>query len=286
MKFHTRSQLELATPGTAWVIDASPHKIQFITVESGVTLEVLDWGGTGRPLLLLAGLGDSAHAFDNFAPKLTARYHVFGLTRRGIGDPSAPPPVTGAYAADRLGDDVLGVIDSLKLDRPIVAGWSIAGEELTSIGSRRPEKISGLIYLDAAYSYAYYDPEKGNLLIDANELQNSLDQLSAVSGPELPDRTVEPMILALLQKNLPRVEKDLQAWRDLKLSSSSPKWAASSAKRPMSRLMLLSSRALASAYSPGQIVTFQNAAQSFTVLGVPLTTDGRGAGGLRPRSHP
>jgi len=37
-----------------------------------VRLEVLDFGGTGPPIVLLAGLGTSAHVFDEFAPKLTA----------------------------------------------------------------------------------------------------------------------------------------------------------------------------------------------------------------------
>jgi pimeloyl-ACP methyl ester carboxylesterase len=58
-----------------------------------------------------------------------------------------------------MGDDVLAVIDALKLDRPLVAGHSLGGEELSSIGTRHPEKVSGLIYLDAAYAYAFYDPK-------------------------------------------------------------------------------------------------------------------------------
>jgi len=37
----------------------SPHRVQFTPVEKSVSLEVLDWGGAGRPLVLLAGLGDS-----------------------------------------------------------------------------------------------------------------------------------------------------------------------------------------------------------------------------------
>ena len=64
-----------ATKETAWA-DPSPHSAQFIPVEKNVKLEVLDWGGFGKPLVLLAGLGNSAHIFDNFAPKLTATYHV------------------------------------------------------------------------------------------------------------------------------------------------------------------------------------------------------------------
>lgn len=87
------------------------------------------WGGSGPPLVFLAGLGDAAHIFDNFAPKLINDYHVYGITRRGFGASSVP--VSG-YSADRLGDDVLAVLDFLKLNRPILAGHSIAGEELSS----------------------------------------------------------------------------------------------------------------------------------------------------------
>ena len=64
--------LERATPETAWKLYSSPHTIQMASVERGVTLEVLDWGGSGRPLVLLTGLGDTAHVFDEFAPKLSA----------------------------------------------------------------------------------------------------------------------------------------------------------------------------------------------------------------------
>jgi hypothetical protein len=64
--------------------DESPHTFHFVTVDGNVKLEVLDWGGSGRALVLLAGLGDTAHVFDNFAPKLANTYHVYGITRARI----------------------------------------------------------------------------------------------------------------------------------------------------------------------------------------------------------
>src|ERR1043165_6409226 len=115
--------------------DNSPHRSSFVRVEKAVQLEVLDWGGAGRPVVLLSGQGATAHDFDDFAPKLASSYHVYAITRRGFGNSSAP--ATG-YDADELGDDVLAVIDSLRLRRPVLAGHSIAGEELSSIGSRHP----------------------------------------------------------------------------------------------------------------------------------------------------
>ena len=72
--------------------DTTAHKTQYILVEPNVQLEVLDWGGSGRALLLLTGLGVTAHYFDDFATKLTKSYRVYGITRRGFGNSSIPAP--------------------------------------------------------------------------------------------------------------------------------------------------------------------------------------------------
>jgi non-heme chloroperoxidase len=186
--------------------DPSPHRVQFVTVDENVKLEVLDWGGSGRPLVLLAGLGNTAHVFDDFAPKLTPEYHVYGITRRGFGASSIP---ASGYSADRLGEDVLAVLDRLKLDRPVLVGHSIAGGELSSVGSRHPERIAGLIYLEAAYGYAYYDPSKGDFVIDLQKLQKNLGQLE--SANDLTDE--KPLIEEMLRTTLPRFEGELESLR-------------------------------------------------------------------------
>lgn len=108
---------ESATPQ-----DQSAHKVLFINVNKNINLEILDWGGSGRPLVLMAGLGGTAHTFDQFAPKLTGAYHVYAITRRGFGASSAPTPGNGNYSADRLGDDVLAVLESLNLNGPCWSG--------------------------------------------------------------------------------------------------------------------------------------------------------------------
>jgi non-heme chloroperoxidase len=207
----TPLELERATKEATWHRDNSPHAKQFVAVDKNVKLEVLDWGGSGRPLVLLTGLGNTAHIFDEFAPKLARDYHVYGITRRGYGASTAPD---SGYSADRLGDDVLAVIDALKLNRPVLAGHSIAGEELSSVGSRHPEKVAGLIYLDAGYPYAYYDRSRGDLLIDALELQRKLGQL-------LPGGSQDPKgLVRELLESLPQMEKDLKE-RQKELESGS-----------------------------------------------------------------
>src|SRR5260370_38795617 len=59
--------------------DPSPHITQFVTVDKNVRLEVLDWGGSGRPLVLVGGGGDTGHVFDGFVPKIRASFLVYGL---------------------------------------------------------------------------------------------------------------------------------------------------------------------------------------------------------------
>jgi pimeloyl-ACP methyl ester carboxylesterase len=179
---------------------------RFVSVDSGVQLEVLDWGGSGRSVVLLAGLGGTAHDFDDFAPKLAVTCHVYGITRRGFGRSSTP---FSGYDADTLGDDILKAIDSLRLRRPVLVGHSMAGEELSSIGSRHPEKISGLIYLDAGYDYAFYDESHGNVTIDINEIIRRLEKFRFGSGATAEERRAAARTLA--DTALPATIKWLQA---------------------------------------------------------------------------
>jgi non-heme chloroperoxidase len=126
--------------------DPSPHQVRWITVDSSIRLEVLDWEGSGPPLVLL-GCYLSAHSYDEFAPKLTNQFHVYGITRRGIG--ASDKPATG-YAVQRSVDDLLEVLDSLKAQKSLLVGNSCAGQVLTMFASQHSDRLSGLVYLDGA----------------------------------------------------------------------------------------------------------------------------------------
>ena len=55
----------LLTLGASTVVRATtPHKIRMVRVAPGVELEVVDWGGTGKAMVLITGLGDNAHVYD------------------------------------------------------------------------------------------------------------------------------------------------------------------------------------------------------------------------------
>ena len=161
--------------------DPSPHTVKSVTTDEGVRLEVLDWGGSGRPLVLLAGGGNTAHVFDDFAPKLAANFHIYGVTRRGFGASSF---VALEGGATRLGQDVLAVIDALKLDRPVLVGHSFGGAELSAVANFRPDRIAGLVYLEAGYTYAF-DNGKGMKMEELMVLQARQPQPPAAGPSDL-----------------------------------------------------------------------------------------------------
>jgi pimeloyl-ACP methyl ester carboxylesterase len=137
--------IALAQESRSWR-DPSTHRVQFVAVADGVRLEVLDWKGSGRPIVLLAGSGNTAHVFDGFAEKLTGSGRVYGITRRGYG--ASTHPVWG-YDDQTLADDVLRVLNSLGIKKPVLVGHSMAGGELTTLGNQHSDRLAGLVYLDA-----------------------------------------------------------------------------------------------------------------------------------------
>src|SRR5437868_10130921 len=134
--------------------DKSPHKSGFLTVNN-VKLHYLDWGGKGDTLLFLHGMGDTAHIYDELAPKFTNQFRVLGLTRRGHGESAIPE--TG-YDTATLVEDIRQFLDALKVQRVILAGHSFAGDELTRFAVVHPDRVIKLIYFDSAYDHSRVPP--------------------------------------------------------------------------------------------------------------------------------
>jgi pimeloyl-ACP methyl ester carboxylesterase len=108
----------------------------------------------------------TAHVHDEFAPKLTDQFHVYGVTRRGIG--KSDKPTTG-YSVQRSANDVLEVLDSLNLQRSLLVGTSCAGQILTLFASQHSDRLRGLVYIDGA-----------------------TDPTTSASDPPMPDPTTLP----------------------------------------------------------------------------------------------
>lgn len=115
---------------------------------NGARLHYVDWGGQGPPLILLAGFGDTARAFDSLAPRLASGRHVYAFTRRGFGLSEQTP---GTYSAATFADDIVAMMDDLGIARADLVGHSVAGAELVMVARDHPNRVRRLVYLDAAY---------------------------------------------------------------------------------------------------------------------------------------
>lgn len=128
--------------------DTVPYaSAQLIPVSSHVQLEVLDWGGSGETMVLLTGSGDNAHVYDYFAYQFTNYFHVIGITRRGWLPSSQP--LRGYDVTTRTNDDIK-VLDALGVSKAVFVGHSIAGAELSELGSKHADRVDKLVYLDAS----------------------------------------------------------------------------------------------------------------------------------------
>lgn len=141
-----------------------------------VSLQVRDWqppgSSTGPVIVLLAGLGGNARYFDSLAPALAARSRVIAISRRGYGLSDKPMPVKTAtqfYEVDTLVADLKAVLDALGVQRVVLGGHSIAGNELTRFAGLYPGRTQGLIYLDTTFDYTV-EGDSGGEKIPENPL--------------------------------------------------------------------------------------------------------------------
>lgn len=171
--------------------DTTRHTARFITVQRGVKLHYLDFGGSGPPLVFLAGLGNTAHAFDDFAPAFTDRFHVIAITRRGFGESDHPKD---GYETSRLVADIKAVLDSLQFTRVSFIGHSIAGEEITRFAATYPARVDRMIYLDGAY-----DRVRAGLLITDDSVPAPRGE--AVPAPTRADTSSEAAYVAYVHRS-------------------------------------------------------------------------------------
>jgi non-heme chloroperoxidase len=167
------------SPHDGW-IDRSPHKQGFIS-SGDIRLEYLEWGRGPReeqpPIVFLAGLGLTAHIYDEIAPQFADTFRVIALTRRGVGASEKP---THSYSLATLVDDIRQALDALGIHRAILVGHSFGCQEAAAFAIQYPDRVARIIYLDGAYQIS---PELNELNSQVCEF---LPQYSEEVGSSFP----------------------------------------------------------------------------------------------------
>lgn len=107
------------------------------------------WDGRhDRPVLVLANsIATTLHMWDALLPALTEHFRVLRYDMRGHGNSGAPG---GDYSIDRLGRDVIELLDALGVRRAHFLGLSLGGFVGQWLGVHAPERIDRLILSNTA----------------------------------------------------------------------------------------------------------------------------------------
>lgn len=116
----------------------------------GCVLRFADSGGRGPAVILSHGAGADHVTFERQFDALVAAGHravLWDLRGHGLSRPS-----TGAITSDAYLDDLFGLIDFLRLDRPALAGHSLGGNLSQEAVRRRPNAFRALAVLDSTWN--------------------------------------------------------------------------------------------------------------------------------------
>ena len=111
-------------------------------------------GRQGAPALMLSNsLGTDLRMWDEQIASLTRRFRIIRYDRRGHGKSDAP---RGPYTMERLGRDVLAILDGLEIAQTNWCGLSMGGMVGQWLGAHAADRIDKLILSNTAC----YIPDK------------------------------------------------------------------------------------------------------------------------------
>ena len=115
-------------------------------VRSSLASSVVDFGGQGRPIVLLHGLMGRATTWWRVSRWLTPYGHVVGLDARGHGRSRR----RGSWRTEEFADDVAELISDLAEGPAVVIGHSMGGLHAWVAAARRPDLVRAVVVEDMA----------------------------------------------------------------------------------------------------------------------------------------
>jgi pimeloyl-ACP methyl ester carboxylesterase len=133
--------------------------------------------GRGAPVVLIHGLGDDHRAWRRVvAPLMLTRrvvlYDLRGHSASELGD------ADGSLA--QLGSDLVGVLDGARIERAVIAGFSLGGTIAMRAAIDAPERVSGLALIGTSSrvnkaARAWYEERAALVDNDDPQLRATLD---------------------------------------------------------------------------------------------------------------
>lgn len=133
----------------------------------GLRMYVRNWGGEGRPVVLLHGLASTCRIWDFVAPILARDFAVIAVDQRGHGDSGKPEH---GYDFASVAGDAAALLEGRGIHRPVLVGHSWGADVALELAVARPDLLQGIVFVDGG-------------TVDASARYNTLDDALAQMAP-------------------------------------------------------------------------------------------------------
>jgi len=164
-----------------------PQPVDRFVDVNGLRIHYVDWGGNGKPFVMVHGLDRVARTFDHLAVRFSPTYRVLAIDMRGHGDSGWDP--MGRYLVEDHVGDLEGVVQQLGLRDLTLWGNSTGGRVVQVFAGKHPDLVSRVISEDVG-------PERPRQIADNYAKRVQQEQAGWASEDEL---------LAQLRKTNPRM---------------------------------------------------------------------------------
>ena len=172
---------------------------------NGIKMHYARTGGSKPPLILLHGLTANGACWTALAHVLEGEFDIIMPDARGHGKSSVPD---SGYRYEDHANDVVGLINALRLPPPILIGHSMGGMTAAVVASRNQKLLRGLILADPTFLSLKVQREvRDSDVADQHRriLNTSLDDGVTEARIRHPDRssaTIELVARARLQTSM------------------------------------------------------------------------------------
>ena len=130
-------------------------------------MHVRNWGGEGRPVVLLHGLASTCRIWDFVAPILARDFAVIAVDQRGHGDSGKPEQ---GYDFASVSGDLAALLAGRGIECPVLVGHSWGADVALELAVARPDLLQGVVFVDGG-------------TIDASARYDTLDDALAQMAP-------------------------------------------------------------------------------------------------------
>ena len=111
----------------------------------GLRMHVRNWGGEGRPVVLLHGLASTCRIWDFAAPILARDFAVIAVDQRGHGDSGKPEH---GYDFASVAGDAAALLEGRGIQSPVLVGHSWGADVALELAVARPGLLQGIVFVD------------------------------------------------------------------------------------------------------------------------------------------